>query len=41
MLKVKYLFEPIATKALIRGIHNYFLWERLYALLDRSLLKIN
>ena len=31
MLKVKDLFEPIAIKALVRGMHNYFLWERLYA----------
>jgi hypothetical protein len=33
MLSVKKLLEHIMTKALISGVYEYSLWERLYTLL--------
>lgn len=40
MLKVKELIEPIALEDLISGVNGWALWEELYALPNRSLLKV-
>jgi len=40
MLKVKELTELIASKALINGVGECSLWNDLYALANRSLLKV-
>jgi hypothetical protein len=41
MLKVEELLELVAFKALISGVRERPLWRDLYALPDRSLLKVN
>jgi hypothetical protein len=40
MFKVKELIEPIALEDLISGVKGWALWEELYALPNRSLLKV-
>ena len=40
MLKMKKLLELVALKALIRGVKQHALYKKLYALLDKSLLKV-
>jgi hypothetical protein len=40
MLKVEELLDPVALEALIRGVREHALYRKLYALLDRSLLKV-
>jgi len=40
MLEVKELIEPIAFEDLISGVKGWALWEELYALPNRSLLKV-
>lgn len=40
MLKAEKFFEPITSKALISGVKEKILWKKLYALLDRRLLKV-
>lgn len=40
MFKVKKLIDLVALKALISGVKEHSLWKNLYALLDRSLLKV-
>lgn len=40
MLKVKDLIEQVASEALINAVREKTLWKKLYALLDRRLLKV-
>ena len=40
MFKVKKLIDLVALKALISGVKEHSLRKNLYALLDRSLLKV-
>lgn len=40
MLSMQNLLEPITIKALINEVNNYFLWERLYIVPDKNLLRI-
>jgi hypothetical protein len=40
MFKVKKLIDLVALKALISGVREHSLRKNLYALLDRSLLKV-
>jgi hypothetical protein len=40
MLKAEKFIEPITSKALISGVKEKILWKKLYALLDRRLLKV-
>ena len=40
MFKVKKLLEPVALKAFIKGLREHTFWIKLYALPDKSLLKV-
>jgi hypothetical protein len=40
MLKLEELIELVTSKALINGVREHSLWKDLYALPDRSLLKV-
>jgi hypothetical protein len=40
MLKAEKFIEPITSKSLISGVKEKILWKKLYALLDRRLLKV-
>lgn len=40
MLKVKELIKPMTFEALMGGVKGKALWKELYALLNRSFLKV-
>ena len=40
MLSMKNLPESIITKALISRVYNYYLWENLYTLHDKTLINV-
>lgn len=40
MFNVERLLEPMVTQAMISGVYNCSLWEKLYTILDKNLLSI-
>jgi hypothetical protein len=40
MLNVEELLELIALETLIKRVREHVIWRKLYALLDKSLLKV-